>query len=106
MPEKNEDVSREAHAARPLLIAYLMFGVALAIMFLGLTPIDLATWMAATLAMPIGVPYLVASALCFGAAWILTRVGYRRRHRIVRGFAMVFGCFSLVFSATTITTFV
>lgn len=105
MTDQTSAAAREAHARRPLLVAYVMIGIALVIMFLGLTPIDPATWMSRTLHVPIGVVYLIATGLCFGAGWILSRVGYTRAHRIVRGFAFVFGAFGMVFSATTLTTF-
>lgn len=86
--------------------SWVFYGVLIllssAILFVRFPPADLTGWISATLGVPVGVPYLLVSALLFLAARVI-RSGSSKTRKLARITAICAGVMALI-GVLTVTT--
>ncbi|PSL37891.1 hypothetical protein CLV49_1499 [Labedella gwakjiensis] len=95
--------AREVPAIRTGL-AVVLFGLGIAITCVRFPPADAAGWIAQSLHVPLGVPFLIAALLFGSAAWLLGTSG--TRFRALRFIALVAAAVSALIGVLAVAAFV
>lgn len=95
--------AREARPTRQLTSAVVLFCLGLVITCARFPPADAVGWIARSLNIPLGIPFLVAASLFGGAVWILRMSG--SRYRLFRSISMIAAAVSAVIGVFTISSF-
>jgi Mn2+/Fe2+ NRAMP family transporter len=89
---------------RRLTAAVVLFSLGVAITCVRFPPADAAGWIARSLNVPLGVPFLIAALLFGSAVWILRMQG--ARFRLFRRISLVAAVISVVIGIFAISSFV
>jgi hypothetical protein len=101
---EHADTATRRVGTRGLGPAVALFTLGILITCIRFPPADLTGWIAQTLGIPLGVPFLFTALLFGGAAWILRTPN--PRHRVFRVISLIAAVASAITGIFTITTFV